>query len=277
MALGGVAHYLKALDPKLSFVQNMDRLFFSQNGLLRTEFSSLFRSLFKNFETHERVIAYLSESWSGFTLTELSNKKNLQKGKALSNALVELEESGFLVKRFRYGQKKRDALYSLCDPFIYFYSKWVLDTSLVTLLQNKGYFNKVYKSQPYRIWCGYAFENICHQHIMDIKDALGIGSVHTSHHYWRSNKETKKGAQIDLLIVRDDDVADIVECKFYGAEFSIDKAYSNNLQNKEVAFIEESGYKGSTNIILLTANGVEQNNYYQQIVTADITIDKFFD
>ena len=255
----------------------MERLFFSQNGLLRTEFNTLFRSLFQRFETHETIIEYLSETWSGLTQTELASKKGLQKGKVLSKALAELEESGFVVKRFKYGQKKRDALYSLCDPFIYFCSKWVLDITLISLLQNKGYFNKIYKSQPYRIWCGYAFENICHKHIVDIKKGLGIASVHTTNHYWRSNKDAKKGAQIDLLIDRDDDVVDIVECKFYRTEFTIDKSYVNNLQNKETAFVEESNYQGSTNIILLTANGVEKNRYYYDVVTNDITIDIFFE
>ncbi|MEY8252269.1 MAG: ATP-binding protein [Colwellia sp.] len=276
MALGGVAHYLKTLDPIKSFVQNMEQVFFSRNGLLRTELNSLFRSLFKKHETHEIIIKHLSETWSGFSLSDLAKKRGLQKGKSLSNALTELEESGFIVKRFKYGQTTRDALYSLCDPFIYFYTKWVSGTSLVSLNQNKGFFSRVFKSQPYRIWCGYAFENICHQHIIEIKEALGIRNVFTTNHYWKTSKTTKKGAQIDILLVRDDDVVDIIECKFYNTEFSIDKSYASNLQNKEIEFVEETGYKGSTRIILMSINGVEKNNYYNDIVTTDFTVDILF-
>ena len=278
MALGGVAHYLKVLDPKLSFPQNMEKLFFSRNGLLRTEYNSLFRSLFKKYQTHEIIVKYLSSTWNGFSLSELGNKNDLQIGKSLSDALTELEESGFIVKRFKYGQVKRDALYSLNDPFIYFFTKWVLGTSLVTILQNSNYFMNLYKSQAYKIWSGFAFENICYLHITNIKNALGIKNVITSSHYWKYSPTGNNGtgAQIDILLVRNDDVIDIIECKFYNTEFSIDKSYAKNLRNKEALFLETTKYKGSTNIVLITTFGVEQNNLYRDIVSSDITIDSLF-
>ena len=279
MALGGVAHYLKLLEPKFSFTQNMQQLFFNQNGVLRTEYNHLFRSLFKKHKTHEIIVKHLSETWNGFSLSELGSKKNLQIGSTLSDALIELEESGFIVKRFKYGQNKRDALYSLSDPFIYFYTKWVLGTSLVTIQQNTNYFLKLYKAQPYKIWSGYSFENVCHNHILEIKQALGISNVITTNHYWKALQKDKSrnGAQIDILLVRDDDVIDIIECKFYSEIFVIDKAYSKKLQNKENLFLESSAYKGSTNIILMTIHGVEQNNHYRDTVTNDITIDSLFE
>jgi AAA+ ATPase superfamily predicted ATPase len=80
MVLGGVAHYLKLLDPTLSFVQNIHKLFFKKNGILRTEYSRLFRSLFKNHEVHETIVQHLSSSWGGQSLTDLSKKKGLSKG-----------------------------------------------------------------------------------------------------------------------------------------------------------------------------------------------------
>ncbi|MEA2018103.1 MAG: ATP-binding protein [Campylobacterota bacterium] len=275
MVLGGVAHYLKLLNPKISFVQNIEQLFFTQNGVLRTEYNHLFRSLFKNHKTHEIIVKYLSSSWSGFSLVQLGGKKDLQVGAALSGALKELEESGFLVKRFKYGQQKRDVLYSLCDPFIYFFTKWVKGTSTMDLLQNKFYFQKVFKGQSYKVWSGFAFENICHSHILQIKYALSIGGVITSNHYWSktTKQRDKNGTQIDILLKRDDDVINIIECKYYNKEFVIDKKYANELQNKELVFQESSSYKGSINIIFITINGIKQNEYYDEIVTNDITID----
>ena len=100
----------------------------------------------------------------------------------------------------------------------------------------------------------------------------------SSHHYWKAlqKDKNKNGAQIDILLVRDDDVIDIIECKFYSEIFVIDKAYSKKLQNKENLFLESSAYKGSTNIILMTIHGVEQNNHYRDTVTNNITIDSLF-
>ena len=278
MVLGGVAHYLKLLDPKNSFVQNIQLLFFTQNGVLRTEYNHLFRSLFKNHKVHETIVKYLSTSWSGLRMVELGAKKDLQVGAVLSGALRELEESGFLVKRFKYGQSKRDTLYSLCDPFIYFFTKWVNDTALISLQQNPFYFQKIFKSQSYKSWSGFAFENICHSHILQIKYALSIGGVITSSHYWSqpTKEKEKQVAQIDILLKRDDDVINIIECKYHNQEFTIDKKYAKELQNKEIVFQESTNYKGSINIVMLTIEGVTHNEYYDEIVTSDITIDALF-
>lgn len=278
MVLGGVAHYLKLLDPKASFVQNVQRLFFTQNGLLRTEYSHLFRSLFKNHKVHELIVKYLSMTWSGMTLSELGKKRGLQTGAVLSNALKELEASGFLVRRTKYGQVKRDTLYSLNDPFIYFFTKWVNDTAMVNLIQNPNYFQKTFKTASYSSWSGFAFENIAHMHILQIKKALGISGVLSSSHYWSERGEkTKFGAQIDILLKRDDDVINIIECKYYNKMFTIDKRYANELNNKEEAFREHSSYQGAIQTILLTVEGVTKNSYYDEIVTDDFTVDILFE
>ena len=278
MVLGGVAHYLKLLNPKYSFVQNIQQLFFTQNGTLRTEYNHLFVSLFKNHKTHELIVKYLSSSWSGLSLSQLGSKKELKVGAVLSNALMELEESGFLVTRYKYGQVKRDVLYSIKDSFVYFFTKWVKNTSLINLVQNQNYFLKTYKSQSYKIWSGFAFENICHNHILQIKYALSIGGVHTSSHYWSKKPTDKKdnGAQIDILLKRDDDIINIIECKYHANEFTIDKKYVKELENKEIVFQNSTSYQGSINTIMITVNGVKKNEYYEQIIIDDITVDKLF-
>jgi len=43
-----------------------------------------------------------------------------------------------------------------------------------------------------------------------------------------------------------------------------------------MAFQESTNYKGSINIVMLTIEGVKQNEYYDEIVTSDITIDELF-
>ena len=278
IALGGVAHYLKLLDPKESFVQNIQRLFFSQNGVLRTEYNHLFRSLFKNHKAHEIIIKYLSSTWSGMTLKLLSEKKGLQAGSVLQKALRELEESGFLVKRKRYNQKSRDTLYSICDSFIFFFTKWVDQTAIVDLMQNRHYFQKIFSSQSYKVWSGFSFENICHERLFEIKNALNIAGVISHSYYWSEKIELrgKNGAQIDILLKRDDNVINLIECKYYNKEFSITKKYANELQNKVDLFFESTSYKGSVHIVMVTVNGTKRNEYYDELITDDITVNNFF-
>ncbi|SFV60339.1 archaeal ATPase, fused to C-terminal DUF234 domain [hydrothermal vent metagenome] len=275
MVLGGVAHYLKLLNPKLSFVQNIQELFFKRNGVLRTEYNRLFRSLFKNHKTHELIVNYLVSAWEGKSLSDLSKKKGLKKGATLINALRELEESNILKKRYKYKQRKRDIIYGISDPFIYFFNRWVKDTSQMDLLGNQNFFQNIYKSQSYKSWCGFAFENICHTHIVEIKRALGIEGVITRNYYWRAS-DKKSGAQIDILLERDDDVINIIECKYHNQPFSIDKRYALQLENKELLFQKSSSYMGSIQLVMITSAGLKENSYSQSLISHDFSFEILF-
>lgn len=52
MAIGGIPFYLENVDTSMSVSQNIDRMFFSQNGILKSEYYNLYRSLFKKHERH---------------------------------------------------------------------------------------------------------------------------------------------------------------------------------------------------------------------------------
>ncbi len=275
---GGVAHYLMLLSPKESLIQNIQRLFFSFNGLLRTEYHHLFASLFSNYKNHEIVLKYLHTTWSGMTFSQLANKKNLKLGSVLKNTLRDLEESGFITKRRRYNQKSRDVLYCVKDPFIFFFTKWINNVSTIDLIQNKNYFQKIFQSQAYKIWMGYAFENICYEHIYEIKESLSIGGVVTESFYWNQkvSDKRKKGAQIDILLKRDDDVINLIECKYHNKEFIITKDYAKQLQNKIDAFYDNTTYKGAVNIVFITAHGIKDNEYYRELMIENVLIDSLF-
>jgi len=271
MVFGGVAHYLKLLKPKLSFVQNIQKLFFEKNGLLRTEYNRLFRTLFKNYKTHELVVEHLVNSWSGETLNELSKKRGLSKGGALTEALKELELSNLITRVHKYKQQKREVIYRVSDSFIYFFNRWVKKSSQVDFLGNKNYFQNIYKSQAFKTWSGYAFENVCHLHIVEIKKALGIEGVMTQSYYWRNEH-----AQIDILLERADDVVNLIECKYHNEPFTIDKKYAKVLENKEYEFQKSTTYQGSIQTVMLTSQGLKENAYSQAIVSQDLRIDLFF-
>ena len=214
------------------------------------------------------VIEYLCSSWSGQTLSELGKKRGLSKGVVLSNALKELELSNIISRRYRYRQIKRDVLYGVSDPFIFFFNRWVKNSSQMDFIGNKYYFQSIYKSQAYKSWCGYSFENICHGHIIEIKRALGVEGVNSQNYYWRSDS-----SQIDILLVRADDVINIIECKYYTEPFVIDKKYAKELENKELSFQENSNYMGSIQIIMLTSSGIKENSYAQSLVSQSFTLD----
>ena len=72
-------------------------------------------------------------------------------------------------------------------------------------------------------WCGIAFEEVCFNHIEQIKKALGIAGVSTTETAYiaKGDAETA-GMQIDMLINRRDDVIKLCELKYYENRLSID-------------------------------------------------------
>ena len=87
------------------------------------------------------------------------------------------------------------------------------------------------KESEFTAWSGYAFEQVCLQHVQEIKNALQIGSVITRSSAWTGD-DGKRKAQIDLVIDRRDGVINLFEMKFSTGTFNLTKAYSDELREK---------------------------------------------
>ena len=107
IALGGVAKYIESLDCHLTQNQNIDRLCFRDEGLLRYEYQELFSSLFRDSKTHYEIMNQLSSKWSGFTQKELSERTKIS-ATYLKYPLQELVASGFVAMTKKFNQQKRD-------------------------------------------------------------------------------------------------------------------------------------------------------------------------
>jgi hypothetical protein len=91
---------------------------------------------------------------------------------------------------------------------------------------------------------------------------------------WRS-RESDKGAQIDLLIDRNDKVINLCEMKFANEPFVIDKRNDENLRNKRAVFIKETKTKKAVHLTLITTYGVFHNKYWGN-VHSEVTMDDLF-
>ena len=97
------------------------------------------------------------------------------------------------------------------------------------------------QTQAYKIWSGYAFENICLNHIPQIKKALGISRVYTlASTFYQAGQAGQKDAQIDLVLDRNDHVINLFEIKFYNDVFVLSKAYANQIRQKQTIFKTKS-------------------------------------
>lgn len=132
------------------------------------------------------------------------------------------------------------------------------------------------ESQNIVTWRGIAFENVCFNHIEQIKKALGINGVSTTQSAWSKRKGDESGIQMDMLIERKDNIVNMCEIKFYGTEFTVDKNYDKILRNRMTLLSEEITSKMAIHSTLITTYGLKYNEYSGAFVNV-IDMDALFD
>ena len=267
MILGGIPYYLNYVKPQYSLAQNIEMLFFQENGPLKYEFQQLFRSLFRNADRYIDIIRELSKRSNGYTRAELIKSGNTVEGKELTRCLEDLEQCGFIRKYHDFSLKTNGSYYQLTDPMCLFHFTFLEHEKVDSWMD-------FIHTPAYYAWGGLAFEKVCLLHTRQIKAALGISGVSTREFAWNS-KKTKPGAQIDLLIDRKDDVINVCEIKYSQEEYVIDAAYEENLTHKIETFRAETNTKKALLLTMITYAGVKKNKY-RNIVVNEITIDDLF-
>ncbi len=269
MVMGGIPFYWSQLKTGMSLAQNINLLFFSEDGSLRHEFDDLYDSLFKHPKPYLTIVDALATKKVGMTRTEILQATKLTDNGKLTEYLENLEYCGFIRKYNCIGMKAKNALFQLMDNYTLFYYKFIKDS----YINDAQYWTKITGKPEYNTWCGLAFERVCLQHVEQIKAKLGIQGVITTVYSWSvAGTKEKSGAQIDLLIDRSDDVINLCEIKYAKAPFLITNAVDANLQNKRERFIQEAGTEKAVHITMITTMGLSDNSYawdIQSVVTMD--------
>lgn len=273
MILGGIPYYWSFLKKGLSVAQNVDQLFFSETAQLRDEFEALYAILFKRPENYLKVIESLSDGRrSGMTREEILRSSKLADGGTFSTILEELEECGFIRRFASADTAEINAMYQLIDNYTLFYYLCIKKNAF----SDEHYWTSTCTSASHNTWKGLAFERVCLQHIPQIKAALGISGVQTNVCSWfaRGNND-RRGAQIDLVLQRADGFTDLCEMKHSVSEFSIDKDYTKELQNKLNVYQMLSKDNRTIHLVMITTYGVIHNSYYN-LIQNEISLDDLF-
>jgi hypothetical protein len=270
MALGGIPFYLNQVRRGTSVAQNIDRLCFAKDAPMRDEFNVLFASLFANPQRHLRLLEVLSAHRYGMVRDDLLEQADIATGGTATQTLEELEQCGFIEKYNDFSGRKGRYIYQLIDFFTLFYFKFMKNNKQLS----PEYWSKSLGSGAWNAWAGLSFEKLCLLHIDKIQKKLGISGILTVIFAWKSTSGAK-GAQIDLLIDRIDNIINVCECKFVNAPYEIDKSYSENLKNKISTFTSETKPQKATHITMITTYGVKQNKY-AGMVQSEVTLDDLF-
>jgi uncharacterized protein len=271
MCVGGVPFYLKDIKAGDSMPQILNQLFYHKQAVLKNEFPNLYAALFKNNTVHEKVVEALASKNKGLTRNEIIQVAGINGGGGLTVVLEELVQCGFIMPIYPINKAKEDCLYRLIDEYSLFYFKFLKDS------KTKSSWTQITENPVFKIWSGYAFENLCFKHTEQIKKAMGIQGVITNEYsYVLKGNAEQQGIQIDMIIDRADNCVNILEIKFYNTEYEVSESYARQLLHKATIFQERTRLKKNVFITMLTVFGVKKNEHYLMAVTNQLLIDDLF-
>ncbi|MBO6108552.1 MAG: ATP-binding protein [Eubacterium sp.] len=273
MIFGGVPYYWTFIKKGKSLEQNVDSILFANDAPLQDEFKYLYASIFRNPTAHIKLISTLGKKKAGMTREELIKGSGLSNSGDLTAKLEELESCGFIRKYRAFGMKNKNAVYQLIDNFTLFYYKFMENRPT-----DEHFWSSQINTPAVNTWNGLAFERVCLLHTEKIKEKLGISGVHTDINSWycAANPDIGiLGSQIDLLIVRADQVINLCEMKYSSSEYAITDKVDKSIKRKIHDLITVTKTKYAVYPTLITCHGIIDNAYSNDI-QAVITVDDLF-
>ena len=273
MIFGGVPYYWGFLEKGYSLSQNVDRILFAEDAPLKDEFQYLYASIFRNPKVYLRIVETLSLKKVGMTREEIIELAGIRNSGDLTTKLEELESCGFIRRYYSYGMKKKNAIYQLMDNYTLFYYKFLADRP-----QDEHFWTNQLNTPSVNVWMGLAFERVCLEHVDQMKKKLGITGVLTEAHAWYCKADPDKGiggSQIDLLLVRKDQVINLCEMKYANAEYLITDKTIRSIRHKIEDLIRVTGTRAVIHPTLVTSYGVVDNAYAHEIQSLILMDDLF--
>ena len=270
MIMGGIPFYWSFLEKGFSLPQNIDRVFFAKDAPLEHEFDYLYAALFKKPEPYIKIIAALAKKKAGMTREELLESTHLADSGNFTMRLEELESCSFLRKYRQYGRKERSAVYQLIDNFTLFHYKF-----LEAKPTDEHFWSNQVNMPQVNAWCGLAFERVCLEHVPQMKQALGISGVLSEACSWACRVDPANGiygSQVDLMIVRKDQVINLCEMKYSGKKFTVTAKVDEEFGRKVSDFLSVTGARYAIHTTLVTPYGIADGSYaghIQNVITTD--------
>ena len=269
MVFGGLPYFFDLMNNEESFKQNVNHLMFRPFSLLQGESNRLLEATLSKSPVYADILEELSKHIYGMKKSECQNVLKLSNG-TFFRAADDLIKCGYVHEYRRDYEKSKPVYIQIQDPFLLFHFHFLTREKRITcfdeLTDNPG---------RYMNWRGHAFDILCQYHFKEIKAALGISGVKTKHYPWMVDDENG-GAQIDLVIERDDKITDLCEMKCTDKPFAISSQTEHELQRKRDVFREHTKTKQALKLVLITSSGIA-GMLHAEHISQVITIDDLFE
>lgn len=270
MAFGGIPYYLDRIDNEKNLSENIDDFFFKDERI-NQEFKDVYTGLYATSERYVDIVKVLGTKFYGMTRRELAEAVGIELGGTFSKILDNLHESGITREYPRYGKERVETVYQLKDFFSMFYLHFIYGKGT-----DAGNWRTIQRTPTFYTWAGNTFEMLCIEHLSQMKDKLRIATINRNY-CWRGTAPNGNTSQIDLVLEWKGERTDyLCEMKFSEHEFTIDKQYEKELENKIDAFLNSKQHTRthSIQLVMVTTNGITPNEHTkdvnQQVVLDDL-------
>ena len=201
---GGVPKYLEGIDPGLSADENLRRMCFLPEGILKSDFDEIFSDVFGAEATEKRrILAALVDGTK--TASEISAETGLANNGHLTESLEQLDTAGFAAAERGLnpatGRAAQSVRYRLRDNYARFFLRYV-EPNLETIENGRFALATMEQLDGWDAILGLQLENLVLNHLPEFLPMLGLGrSLVLSAAPFRKKADAKgPGCQIDLLL-----------------------------------------------------------------------------
>ena len=231
-----------------------------------------YHTLFKNSEQYIAIAEVLSQKQGGLTREEIIKKTSTSGNGHLSKILKDLLDCGFVRTVPFFGKEKQNARYQLADYYSRFYFRFVKNRHG----RDEHFWSHALDLPSRHVWAGLTFEQVCLDHLSQIRHRLGISGVLSEVSTWSSpGSKEGSGAQIDFVIDRRDHVINLCEVKYSINLYEIDRSCDLVLRNKMDLFRNETGTKKALQMTMITTYGL-RNSKYNSLIGRQVVLDDLF-
>lgn len=273
LTVGGIPEYLKWVNKDSSVFLGVCKNSFTVNGFFLHEYEKIFTSSLSKNKNYKKIIEILSKGRFS-TRQALSKMLKMESGGSLSDLLLDLEKSGFIIKYRPFNLSPNTILvrYAISDAYLHYYYKFIkpIQEDIENGVYNENPIAAI-KTDNYLKWLGFAFERFVRKNHTIIAKILGFSGVQykSGVYFSRSTDKDIPGYQIDLIFDRADNVYTICEIKYLNG-----KVGNKVIQEfeRKLSFFPRKSNK-TIQKILICNEGVEaalfNRHYFDQVILAD--------
>ena len=203
---GGIPRYLEEINPALSAAENIKRLCFTPNGVLRVDFDEMFNDVITNQPTFTGKVLRCLVDGPQSTIA-IAKKLNVEKGGRVSSAIARLVEAGIVAmdngKNPETGASVKERRFRLKDNYARFYLKYI-EPVKTTIDDGRYEFLSLETLEGWETVMGLQFENLVVNNYGALIPYLHLKNVllTSAAPYRKASVPSlrQRGCQIDLLI-----------------------------------------------------------------------------